>query len=261
MRRKKTCPTAAREVGKAMFFLCWAVFLVLPAAVYAGPPFVTDDPATMPIHTGELYLFATGTRAVDGDTLDAGPGFELNYSFVQNTFLHLVIPLTYIHPSEGQKAYGLGDVELGFKWRFMDQEHSLLDIATFPIVVIPTGDEGRGLGNGQPQIFLPLWIGKDWEPWSAYGGGGYWINPGEGNRNWWFVGIQLQRQISDKLYLGAELFHQTADTEGGQPSTGFNIGGGLNVGGPYQILFSTGRNIENPDDNRFSFYVALYRTF
>jgi len=239
-----------------------AVFLAaLSATAYAGPPFVTDDPYPLPLHTGEFYLFAAGTHAADGDTLDAAPGVELNYSFFQNTFFHLVAPLGCTDPSEGPSAYGLGDVELGFKWRFIEQGPKLPDVGVFPFLEVPTGDESRGLGNGRPQVYLPLWLGKDWEPWTVYGGGGYWINPGTGNRNWWFTGAVVQRQLTDRLYLGGEIFHQSADTEDGSSSTGFNLGGGLTVTGPYQILLSAGRNIKNSAANRFSFYLALYRTF
>jgi predicted CXXCH cytochrome family protein len=55
---------------------------------------------------------------------------------------------------------------------------------------------------------------KDFGKWTTYGGGGYGFNPGPGNRDYWLVGWQLQRQITNKLTLGAELFHQTAFTTG-----------------------------------------------
>ena len=45
-------------------------------------------------------------------------------------------------------------------------------------------------------------------------GGGYGINPGPGNRDYSFVGWQLQRQITDNLTFVAELFHRTAFTTG-----------------------------------------------
>jgi hypothetical protein len=240
------------------------IILSLPLTyicAYADPPFVTDDPFPLPYHSGEFYFFTTGTYAADGTTLDAAPGVEANYSLFQNTFFHMVVPLAYTKPSGENSAYGLGDVELGFKWRFIEQSHLIPDIAIFPLIELPTGDESRGLGNGQPQVFLPIWLGENWGPWTIYGGGGYWINPGAGNRNWLFTGIVIQRQITERLYLGGEIYHQTPDTVEGSQSTGFNVGGGCIVSGPYQILFSAGRNVQDTSSNHFSFYVALYRTF
>jgi hypothetical protein len=35
----------------------------------------------------------------------------------------------------------------------------------------------------------------------TYGGGGYWINAGPGNKNYWFVGWVLHRQVTDSLAL------------------------------------------------------------
>lgn len=240
-----------------------AAVLVLAMAlpVYAGPPFETDDPEPLPDHHGEAYLFASGSRAADGTTLDAAPAVELNCSFLPNTFVHLVVPLAYADPEGDGSAYGMGDVELGFKWRFVEQTSWLPDVATFPFVELPSGSRRRGLGNGDPQAYLPIWLQKDWGPWTVYGGGGYWINPGAGNRDWWFSGVLVQRQMTERLSLGGELYHETADTVEGRNSVGFNLGGACTIAGPYQVLFSAGRNLHNVAANRLSFYLALYRTF
>ena len=93
------------------------------------------------------------------------------------------------------------------------------------------------------------------------GGGGYWVNPGAGNRNWWFSGILLQHQVSRALYLGGEIYHSTPQTVGGSADTAFSFGGGYSLGAPYQVLFSLGRNLNHVNDNRLSWYLALYRTF
>lgn len=237
-----------------------ALAIILPISATAGPPFATDDPAPLPYHTGESYLFTSGSHAADGTTLDAAPGIETNFSFIRNTFLHVVVPVALDRPPGGPSVYGIGDIELGLKWRFVVQTDNRPDIGIFPFLELPTGDKDRGLGAGEVQAFFPVWLEKDVGPWTSYGGGGYWINPGDGNKDWWFTGILLQRQFTDRLYLGGEVFHQTADVVGGSAITAFNIGGGLTVSAPYQILFSAGRNIDQADENLFSFYAALYRT-
>jgi hypothetical protein len=88
----------------------------------------------------------------------------------------------------------------------------------------PTGDAARGLGTGRTHAFVPLWVQKDFGDWTTYGGGGYWINPGPGNKNFWFAGWVLERKITDKLTLGVALFHQTPDAISGVSATGFNFG-------------------------------------
>jgi len=233
----------------------------IATAASANPPFETDDPGVFPVHTGEMYLFTAGGHSADGWGLDAAPGAEVNYSFLPNTFLHLVVPLAWSSPDQGSPAYGMGDVELGFKWQLASQEEAGIDIATFPLAELPTGSARRGLGSQNASYFVPLWLEKDWDPWTLYGGGGRWFMHDPGQRDWWFTGVLLQRQISKALYLGGEVFHSTAQETDGSRSTGFNVGGGYAIGSHWQVLFSTGRDLGNTADNRFSYYLSLYRAF
>ena len=237
------------------------VVWALATAAFANPPFETDDPGVFPVHSGEAYLFSAGGHSAEGWGLDAAPGAEVNYSFVPNTFLHLVVPLAYSNPHQGSSAYGMGDVELGFKWQFISQEQVGLDVATFPLVELPTGSARRGLGSQNASYFVPLWLEKDWGPWTVYGGGGRWFMNDPGQRDWWFTGVLVQRQISKALYLGGEVFHSTAQQLDGPAFTGFNVGGGYAIGGDWQVLFSAGRNLSDVADNRFSYYLSLYRAF
>lgn len=246
-------------VSRCCFFV--VVISILSAPAYANPPFETDDPGVFPLHTGEAYLFSAGGRSADGLALDAAPGAEVNYSFLPNTFAHLIVPLAYNDPDHGSSAYGPGDVELGFKWRFLSQARDGIDVATFPLAELPTGSSHRGLGNREPSYFLPLWLEKDWDSWTVYGGGGRWFMRDPAQRDWWFSGVVVQHQISPDLYLGAELFHSSAQIAGGPEATGFNLGGGYSLSGLWQVLFSAGRNLNDVADNRFSYYLALYRAF
>ena len=68
-------------------------------------------------------------------------------------------------------------------------------VAVFPLVNLPTGDEDRGLGAGHVLVFLPMWFQKSFGDWTIDGGGGYWINQGGvGDKNFWFSGLLLQRK-------------------------------------------------------------------
>jgi hypothetical protein len=59
----------------------------------------------------------------------------------------------------------------------------------FPVLEVPIGEENRGLGVGHWRGYLPLWVQKSFGDWTTYGGGGYWINHGNGTidrDNWYF---------------------------------------------------------------------------
>jgi len=137
----------------------------------------------------------------------------------------------------------------------------------FPLVEVPTGDARRNLGAGQAQAFLPVWVQKDFGKWTTYGGGGYWINPGPGARNYWFAGWLVQRQMTDKLAFGAEIFHQTSSMVGRGGASGFSVGGQYDVTDHYHLLFSVGRGglayavdaaaVRDP----VTYYLAFQKTF
>lgn len=238
--------------------------LILPNSANAGPPFHTDDPEPVDYGHSEFYTFVTGTH-VSGDTLGVGPAFEYNYGLVPNGQFHLVAPLAFDRPADGSNQFGYGDTELGFKYRFIQEDEKSLrpQVGVFLIVELPTGDQSRGLGAGHLRMYLPLWVQKSFGDWTTYGGGGYWINHGGGtdDKDYWFFGWLLQRKVTDKLVIGAELFHQTANTIDGKDSTGFNIGAIYDVDEHNHLLLSAGRAFQNAaDTNLFSWYVAYQIT-
>ena len=123
---------------------------------------------------------------------------------------------------------------------------------------------------------IPAQTGYHSQPreWTTYVGGGYWINQDDsvGDKNFWFFSWLLERKVTEKLTLGGEIFHQTADTVAGMDSTGFALGGkdstGFDLGGTYDfdahnhLLFSAGRGIQNASDtNLFSWYLGWELTY
>jgi hypothetical protein len=129
--------------------------------------------------------------------------------------------------------------------------------------MLPTGAQSRELGSGHVSQFLPVWAQKSFGDWTTYGGGGYWINHGDGSddKNYWFFGWLLQRKITDKLTLGGEIFHQTATKIGGKDSTAFNVGGFYDIDEHNHILFSAGRAIQKATENNLlSWYIAYQIT-
>jgi hypothetical protein len=230
---------------------------------WAGPPFITDDPEPVDCGHWEVYGFSMATQ-VKGDTSGTLTGVEVNYGAAPNLQLHVIAPLAFDASSGGGMQIGAGDLELGAKYRFIDPgpDDWWPQVGAFPLVELPISDAQRGLGSGHWREFLPVWIQKDFGAWTTYGGGGYWINPGTGNRNYWFFGWLLQRQLTARLALGGEVFHQTADKIGGKDTSGFNGGGIYDFTENYHLLFSVGRGLQDAAaTNEFSYYVAIQWTF
>jgi hypothetical protein len=232
--------------------------LVFSAGLWAGPPFFTDDPVPVGLHNWEFYLasqhFISGS-AVSG-TL---PHIELNYGAITNVQFHVIMPMAYAKPKGLPFQFGPGDIEFGIKVKFVGETRSRPQIGTFPHIDLPAGSPARGLGSGYIQIFLPIWLQKSWGAWTTYGGGGYWINPGPGNKNYWALGWEVQRDLSKWITVGAEITSNSPKAVGETGETGFNLGALLSVGKGQTLMVSAGRDFHGP--NRFFAYVAYYKTW
>ena len=244
--------------------LSCAVAAVLDAhPALAGPPFMTDDPEPVDYGHWEVYGFSTATH-VAGDTGGILGGLEVNYGAAPDLQLHVIAPVSFDDAKGSKFQTGIGDVELGAKYRLVNpgDDDWWPQVGIFPLLEVPTGDANRGLGSGHLQAYFPVWLQKDFGKWTTYGGGGYWISPGNGNRNHWFFGWLLQRQITDDFALGGELFHQTADTIGGKATSGYNVGGIYDFTEHYHLLVSAGRGLQNAaETNAFSYYLGFQWTF
>ena len=232
--------------------------LILGSMVaWAGPPFVTDDPEPVEYRHWEFYLASQDAKNKDGWSGTA-PHVEVNYGAYPNLQLHLIAPLAYSAPNEGASHYGFGDLELGAKYRFIQESNWVPMVGTFPIFDLPTGSRSNGLGSGHLRTFLPIWLQKSWGPWQSYAGGGYWFNPGSNNKDYWFFGWQVQRELSKALTLGAEIFYNSPTTKDEGGRTAFNVGTIVNITDEHHLLFSAGRDIHG--QNRFSTYIAYQLT-
>jgi len=223
-----------------------------------GPPFFTDDPEPVPVRHYEFYLFSTLDRALDGYGV-AGPAFEFNVGAAPNLQLHVVAPLQFAVPTDGTSSYGVGDVEFGAKYRFIEENGHRPQVGIFPMVELPTGNGQRSLGNGQVWAKLPLWVQKSWGPWASYGGGGYIVNHAPGMRNHPFLGWQLQRELNKKLTLGAEWFNPGRESLTSGDTHIFNVGGIYNFNQNFSLLFTAGHSIRG--DSHTVAYLGLYWTW
>jgi hypothetical protein len=221
-------------------------------AARAGPPFVTDDPE--PTDTGhwEIYNYAQG--AGTPGALAGSAGLDLNYGGAKDLQLTATIPVVF----QTGASPGLGDIELAVKYRFLHQSAGsvLPDVAFFPRLSTPSG--GLTYGTGRPQLLAPLWAQKDFGAWSLFGGGGYTLNPGAGQRNYWISGAALTRTITPRFSLGAEVYHQTPTDLAGRDFTGINLGALYRFTPHWSFIGAGGPGVQNPrEGGDYDFYVAL----
>ena len=76
--------------------------------------------------------------------------------------LKLEFPIKVLREDGSGTAAGAGDLLLGVKWRFLNDERSQLQLGVYPQLLLPTGDRAQGLGEGRPAYVLPLLVQKSW---------------------------------------------------------------------------------------------------
>lgn len=212
-----------------------AMALAPDQAAWAGPPFLTDDPEPVEFEHWEIYAAAqwTRARAAASGTL---PHIEVNYGALPGLQVHAIVPAVLAWNRGEPLHYGIGDVELGAKLRFLDEGAWRPQVGVFPEVTFPSGSSARGLGTGAVQALLPLWLQKSFGPWTTYGGGGVRLAR-EGDAV--VAGWLLQRALSDKLELGVEAF-VTVPFEGRPVQTQVNAGLVINLTTKHHVLLSAG---------------------
>jgi hypothetical protein len=188
----------------------------------------------------EFYI--SSQQQFSGNNIDATlPHFEINYGLVQEVQVHLIVPMQYTK-RESTSEYSYVSTEVGVKYRFINLDNGI-QAGVFPVAEVPTGKNVTLAGENNLKVFLPLWLQISSGKFTSYGGAGYWINPGTGNKNWVYTGWQGQYDFSETITLGGELFYHTADSNDSEAGVGFNLGGYININEHNHVLFSAGHNL------------------
>jgi hypothetical protein len=225
---------------------------------FAGPPYLSDDPEPTDYKHFEIYTFSNGTVTQTGTTGEAG--IDFNYGAAPNLQLTAVLPTAYAFGGGGPSVGGLGNVELAAKYRFLTQDTAGIDAAFFPRVFVPSGS--NVVGTPHTSLLLPLWLEKDWGPWSAFGGGGCELNRGGLSRDFCEIGLVVTRQVTPKLQLGMEVFHQTPDVQGGAASTSLGVGARYDLNDNIHLLGYVNRGVvDAQQSDQFTWYGSVLFTF
>jgi len=219
----------------------------------AGPPFVTDDPEPAPPGGWEINIPFILERTPGKTEMDS-PLLDLNYG-LPSLQLKAEFPIKIVHEDSRHTAAGAGDLLLGVKWRFLNNEDSHFQLGTYPQVLVPTGDPASRLGEGRIAFVLPFLAQKSWDKWTVYGNVGYWWQTAHDTRNYFYAGAVLEREISDRLTLGVELFGNSPTERRAGSDVAFNLGGTWKLSEHVNFLFTGGRDIVG--DTRAMAYVGV----
>ena len=180
---RKIAPRCARSVFH-LFFIS-SFILHLSSFVWAAHPFITDDAETQGAGNWQLELQAErGQLDYTADT-GAGPVEQrrkitvftpvLTYGLLEN--LDVALGLNHVRQRITENgmvtedADGTADSTLELKWRFYEADG--FSLALKPGLLLPTGDENRGLGSGKLSWGVNFIATYEAKPWTFLGNVAY----------------------------------------------------------------------------------------
>lgn len=153
-------------------------------------------------------------------------GLSLNYGL--SDVLDIGIAFGHAHNDDGTTSIsGLGDTEVGLKWRFYEQDG--LSFAVSPVLVLPSGDDEKGLGTGKVSFGANLIASKELDKgWSLHANAGWGhVNfkdqalADASNRDLWHTSVAVQKELAEQWAVGAELGLACAEEKGGDENPAF----------------------------------------
>lgn len=211
--------------------------------VWAGPPLRTDDPGTPGERTAELNVAHVLVRT-RSEVANAVPLFDLNYGQHENDQWTIHAPALVLDPAWGNAHGGVGDVLLGWKYRFLEEDEAGFMASISPQLICPTGNANLGLGEGRFASFFPLEVGRHFldERLFVYGEVGYHVVFGSGVDNAWRYGVAASWKANERLELMGEIAGDVLPRHGGPNDTFFNLGFKWKLGEHVALLGSAGRS-------------------
>jgi Putative MetA-pathway of phenol degradation len=187
--------------------------LIAVRAAHAAHPLLTEDTGTQ--GKGNFQLELTGQQGhgpTDAGTVHAQqPAALLAYGILENADLQIgtsYLRLTLDSGLSHTRNAGLSDVTVDLKWRFF--ERGPLSFALKPGIVIPTGNDAKGLGRGNFAGGSLLVLSYEPGPVAFHSHLGYLYNDIVGERrSLWHLSGAVTWQVSKPLKLVADVAYDT----------------------------------------------------
>jgi hypothetical protein len=169
-----------------------------------------------------------------GATRAAASGIDFNYGAAPDLQLSATIPGAYDLPAGSAASFGLGNVELAAKYRFLHQDSFGLDVSVFPRVFLPS--PWKSVGTNTASLLLPVWVQKD-RSGGCLPSGEAAVSLASAPRR--TRGGVVTYQLIPKLQLGVELFKPPPP-----PERRPRIGAKYDINGNYHWLGYGRRGVE-----------------
>ena len=256
--RRRLRAARPRFMNRSRWFAGALVFAHALAWADAGPPMITDDPATPGDGHWEINVATTSDHR-PGTTEYELPLLDINYGLGERIQLKFEVPYVIERGSDSTRR-GAGDSLVGVKWRFFDGGEDGWQISTYPQLETPFrfGDETHNaLTDSGVRYLLPVEVQHSLGPVGLNFEAGRWFRPAQQGDSW-IAGIVVSGEVSKGFDLLAEL-HDEADLGFHHDELILNFGARYEVSDRYSVLLSAGTDSHNGLDDKSNLltYLAL----
>jgi hypothetical protein len=240
---------------RSLILLLGLFFAATSAFAQGGPPYYTNDPGTpgqlnWEINFGYMPFFYSNQSISHTPDVDinfgVGDRIQLTY---ENAWLRVQNPTSVT-------KFGLGQSNLGVKWRFYDAGESGLSISAFPQLFLnnPNDSVRRRITPASDAFLLPFEFSKKFGPIRAdYEIGYQFVHKGPDG---WITGLVLGHDFTSKLEMDMELYSQgTFHPSDSQPTIG--LGARYKIHRPVILLLMAGRSLEPTRPNQ-SYFIGYF---
>jgi hypothetical protein len=238
--------------------LLGAVAVLAPATALAqaGPPLVTDDPDTPGDGHWEINLAALGGRSRLGRWDVSAPDADINYGWGEHVQLKLDIPWAFAGEPGQPWRSGLGQVNAGVKWRFVDEDERGFAMSIYPQYLSNwnSSSSNRGITPPDSTLFLPLEVAGKLGSFSVDGEVGRALVEHHGGN--WVLGGVVGHGCGEGLECQFEI-HK--NFEPGNSQTLLNLGLHWKLSESLVLLAALGREVgpRVAEQQVQSFYLGL----
>jgi len=192
------------------------------------------------------------------------PLVDINYGVGERDQIKIEFPVLIQDPPDGSTEGGFGHVQVGYKYRFLDESSYPVSMSLYPQMDIPTGADRLNL-NRKPAYILPVQVGRHWldDRLFVYGEVGFAAAPGKDADDEWFYGIAAESEIREGFKVLGEV-HGVVPTHGPSESDVlFNLGFKWTIHENVTLMAAMGRSLRSsgPDHPEFVGFWGVQLTF
>ncbi len=252
---------------KSSIVLC-SILLLLPTICFAVDPlhrdsaFIFKHPAdkkkmekkTVALAALEFYL----AYSKYGDDSLLSPEIDLTAVVVNKIEVVLAVPylLTRVHTLDGiEKENGISDADIFLKWSFYDRSNAA--IALISDLVLPTGNEKKGLGDGSASFMVGGIVSKKIDDLKLSTQLGFQINNSD-SKDFLIYGATGVYILSEKALISAQVKGHTSSVIGSKSNVLVaKLGFGYTFTKHVELYFGGARRItlSGPDFSAFIDFI------